>query len=297
MHNFFSSHHYSHQYVNRILSKLPAAQLHLSTPVQAISTPTDSSKVTIQLPSGTEEFDHVILATHSDTSLKMLQHGNGMTSEEEAILGSFEWNKNRTVLHADEDLMPKRRAAWSCWNYLTFSEINARGEKRANANKVAFINRTYCMNHLQHISEPKHGPVLVTLNPPFEPKPELVVAQARYEHPVVSAQSVRAQSELPSIQNVRGISYAGAWTKYGFHEDGFTSGLKAAASIPLSNLRVSIPFSVTSPDRASESVIVRKSLERAVGTAERFRRLACVIVWWMLGFVGLAGTGAAKKVD
>ncbi|KAG8782659.1 hypothetical protein FRC12_020578 [Ceratobasidium sp. 428] len=224
----------------------------------------------------------------------MLQHGNGMTSEEEAILGSFEWNKNRTVLHADEDLMPKRRAAWSCWNYLTFSEINARGEKRANANKVAL---TYCMNHLQHISEPKHGPVLVTLNPPFEPKSDLVVAQARYEHPVVSAQSVRAQSELPSIQNVRGISYAGAWTKYGFHEDGFTSGLKAATSILLSNLRVSIPFSITSPDRASESVVVRKTLERAIETAERFRRLACVVVWWMFGVVGLAGTGTAKKVD
>ncbi|KAG8712837.1 hypothetical protein FRC08_014025 [Ceratobasidium sp. 394] len=237
----------SHRYVNRVLSKLPANQLHLATPVQAISTSPNSSKVTIQLPGGIEEFDHVILATHSDTSLEILRRGSGVTSEEEAILGSFQWNKNRTVLHADVDLMPKRRAAWSCWNYLTFSEINAQGEKRANTNKVAL---TYCMNHLQHVNEQEHGPVLVTLNPPFEPRPELVVARARYEHPVMSAQSIRAQSELSHIQNVRGISYAGAWTKYGFHEDGFTSGLKAATSIPLPNLHVSIPFSITSPDRA-----------------------------------------------
>ncbi|KAG9121770.1 hypothetical protein FRC07_002136 [Ceratobasidium sp. 392] len=294
----------AHQYVNRVLSKLPTTQLHLSTPVQAISTSPNSSKVTVRLPSGTEEFDHVILATHSDTSLKMLQNGDGMTSAEEAILGSFEWNKNRTVLHADTNLMPKRRAAWSCWNYLTFSETNAQGEKRANANKVALLRPSNyvlfyidCMNHLQHVCERKHGPVLVTLNPPFEPQPELVVARAQYEHPVVSAQSVRAQSELSSIQNVRGISYAGAWTKYGFHEDGFTSGLKAATSIPLKNLRVSIPFSITSPDRATESVVVRKIIERAIGTAERVRRLVIVMVWWMFGIVGSAGVNKSKKAE
>ncbi|KAG9097801.1 hypothetical protein FRC06_007176 [Ceratobasidium sp. 370] len=237
----------SHQYVNRVLSKLPANQLHLSTPVQAISTSPNSSKVTVQLTGGAEEFDHVILATHSDTSLKMLQHGSGVTSEEEGILGSFQWNKNRTVLHADVD----------------------------------------------HINEQSHGPVLVTLNPPFEPRPELVVAQAQYEHPV----SVRAQSELPRIQNVRGISYAGAWTKYGFHEDGFTSGLRAATSIPLANLRVSIPFAITSPDRASESVAVRKVVEQTIGVGESVRRLVSGFVWWMFGLVGLVDVGGSKKVD
>ncbi|QRV83556.1 Flavin containing amine oxidoreductase [Ceratobasidium sp. AG-Ba] len=132
----------AHQYVKRVLSKLPPNNLHLSAPVQAVSTSPGSSKVTIQLPDRTEEFDHVILATHSNTTLEMLRNGSGMTSEEERILGSFEWNKNRTVLHGDVDLMPKRRAAWSCWNYLTFSEVNAQGEKRANTNKVALT----CMN-------------------------------------------------------------------------------------------------------------------------------------------------------
>ncbi|CCO31280.1 hypothetical protein BN14_05319 [Rhizoctonia solani AG-1 IB] len=127
----------SHKYVNRILARLPKSQLHLSTPVQSISTSSSSPKVQIKLPSGTEEFDHVILATHSDTSLRILREGTGLTVDEENVLGSFLWSKNRAVLHSDVNLMPKRRAAWSCWNYLTFSETNAQGEKRANVNEVS----------------------------------------------------------------------------------------------------------------------------------------------------------------
>ena len=278
----------SHKYVKRIVSSLPPSNLHLSTPVQAISTTPGSSKVTIQLASGSEQFDHVILATHSDTSLNMLRRGEGLTKSEEAILGSFGWSKNRAVLHTDVELMPKRRAAWSCWNYLTFSEVNAQGEKRANVNEVAL---TYCMNHLQHIPEHTHGPVLVTLNPPFEPRPELVVAQSTYEHPVMSAQGIAAQGELSTIQNVRGISYAGAWTKYGFHEDGFTSGLKAATSIPLPGLQVSLPFKIASPDRESGSVLVRRASEQVFEAAENVRR----IISWVLSW--LDAGGSKKKVD
>jgi predicted NAD/FAD-binding protein len=73
----------------------------LSAPVQAISTSSGSSKVTVKLPIGDEEFDHVILATHSDTSLKMLRQGLGITEDEKNILESFAWSKNRAVLHSD----------------------------------------------------------------------------------------------------------------------------------------------------------------------------------------------------
>ncbi|KAH7334557.1 hypothetical protein B0J17DRAFT_673853 [Rhizoctonia solani] len=281
----------SHKYVNRILSKLSKSQLHLSTPVQSISTSPGSSKVQIGLPSDTEEFDHVILAAHSDISLRLLRQGAGITSDEEKILGSFLWNKNRAVLHSDVNLMPKRRAAWSCWNYLTSSELNAQGEKRANVNEVAL---TDCMNHLQHISEQDHGPVLVTLNPPFEPLPELVVDQSVYEHPVMSAQSIAAQADLPRIQNVRGISYAGAWTKYGFHEDGFTSGLRAATSIPIHGLKIKLPFSIASPDRASGSAIARRFGENVFAMAESVRCVMSFVVWWTLGVMGAADAPKEK---
>ncbi|KAJ1301430.1 hypothetical protein OPQ81_008688 [Rhizoctonia solani] len=283
----------SHRYVNRILDKLPRSQLHLSTPVHSISTSPGSSKVQIELPSSTEAFDHVILACHSDTSTRILRQGAGLTADEERILGAFLWNKNRAVLHSDVNLMPKRRAAWSCWNYLTSSEINAQGERRANVNEVAL---TYCMNHLQHISEGEHGPVLVTLNPPFEPRPELVVDQSSYEHPVMSAQSIAAQAELHKIQNTRGISYAGAWTKYGFHEDGFTSGLRAAVSIPTPGLNIKLPFPIASPDRASGSMIARKLGEHVFATAESIRYIISFVVWWALGVMG-AVDAPKKKVE
>jgi hypothetical protein len=82
----------------------------------------------------------------------------------------------------------------------------------------------------------------------------------------------------------------------GFHEDGFTSGLKAATTIPLSNLNVSLPFAIASPDRATDSVIVRKLGKQAFGAAESIRGLLSVVVWWFVGVVGLVGE-PRKKVD
>ena len=84
------------------------------------------------------------------------------------------------------------------------------------------------MNDLQKISLETHGPIFATLNPPVPPSPSKTFSTHQYSHPVLDARAVRLQSEMPSIQGKRGISYAGAWMKYGFHEDGFASGLRAA---------------------------------------------------------------------
>jgi hypothetical protein len=84
------------------------------------------------------------------------------------------------------------------------------------------------MNILQHLPEETFGNVLVTLNPLHLPPPELVQGRYNYSHPLYNAAAIHSQSLLPRIQNTRGISYCGAWTKYGFHEDGFSSGLKVA---------------------------------------------------------------------
>ncbi len=122
------------------------------------------------------------------------------------------------------------------------------------------------MNELQHISEAKFGPVLVTLNPPFEPTKSTIRGRWSYDHPVLDSkvggsniiyiyiyrgsnayvQAVEAQGEMHLIQNKRGISFAGAYLKYGFHEDGFTSGLRAA----FEHLGgVQPPFPIRDPDR------------------------------------------------
>lgn len=281
----------SHTYVKKVLSRLPASQLHLSTPIKAISTLKDSEKNTVSVSVETvdgavETYDAVILATHSNTALNMLRNGgryadrSGVTKEEVDVLSAFSWSRNEAVLHSDEELMPKNRAAWSCWNYLTFSDVDDNGVKQGNVNQVAL---TYCMNHLQHIPESEFGPVLVTLNPPYEPRPETVAGRWTYEHPVLSAESVKAQSLLHTIQNKRGITFAGAWTKYGFHEDGFTSGIRTASD----HFGAKLPFDIRSPDRIGVRSAREVRLAGVMGVLEEFRifivRVFMVFyasVWW-----------------
>ena len=124
--------------------------------------------------------------------------------------------------------MPNREIAWSSWNYMTTS----------SSHSIHSVCLTYWMNLLQHIPSSKFGNVLVTLNPLHPPDPSTVQGQWTYHHPVYNSGSIRSQSLLPLIQNTRGISYAGAWTKYGFHEDGFSSGLKVA----MEHLGAKVPF-------------------------------------------------------
>lgn len=146
---------YSQVYVNKVISRLPKLQLHLSTPVIAVKTTAGPRpSVLITTESGeTLTFDHVIMACHSDMSLKLLERGGHVTPEERNILGGVSWSKNQAVLHSDiavsplgqlhlsfmriiMQLMPRRRIAWSCWNYLT-SSVNQDGMVKANINQVA----------------------------------------------------------------------------------------------------------------------------------------------------------------
>ena len=115
--------------------------------------------------------------------------------------------------------MPKRKVAWSSWNYITTS---------AGQGVIPTVCLTYWMNLLQDIPTEEYGDVLVTLNPLFPPNPSSVQGEWTYHHPLYNHATIQAQKLLPNIQNTRGISYCGAWTKYGFHEDGFSSGVKVA---------------------------------------------------------------------
>ncbi|KAI0696013.1 FAD/NAD(P)-binding domain-containing protein [Cytidiella melzeri] len=253
----------SHVYVKQILSKLPPSHLHLNTPIKSLTNPitphlAQHSSVILETTSGQRDsFDRVILACHSDEAMRILSHTEpgittGITAREKLILESFEWNRNEVVLHRDVSLMPQNRLTWSCWNYLTFSAVDEQtGEKRANVDR----HTVDWMNALQHISETDHGPVLVTLNPPFEPHPDLVVGRYKYDHPILDADSIRAQRSMHTIQNTRGILYAGAWLRYGFHEDGFTSGLRAALSV---GGDVHSPFDVRNTDRDPRPAGVEK---------------------------------------
>jgi predicted NAD/FAD-binding protein len=163
-----------------------------------------------------ERFDQLIIAAHSDQALAMLADPS---QAEERILAAIPFRPNRVVLHRDLRLMPKRRAAWSAWNYL-------RSGAEADENVVCV---TYWMNRLQGIDQ--QCPIFVSLNPAVEPREELVFGEWSFAHPQFDTAALAAQARLAGIQGVRRTWFAGAWTGYGFHEDGLRSGLDAASTL------------------------------------------------------------------
>ncbi|KAF3766016.1 FAD/NAD(P)-binding domain-containing protein [Cryphonectria parasitica EP155] len=220
----------SKAYIDAVMKGFPPNHLFLNTPVSSVTNERDG-RVRLHLRDGKSAvYDHVILATHGDQAYEIIK--NSATREETSILSTFETSQNTAVLHADLTHMPADRKAWSSWNYLTLTSPST---GRSNIDQVSL---TYNMNILQHIPVDTFGDVLVTLNPLHEPKASTVQGRYEYTHPLYNAASIHAQGLLPKIQNKRGISYCGAWTKYGFHEDGFSSGLAVAKD----HLGAKLPF-------------------------------------------------------
>ncbi|WP_407276462.1 NAD(P)/FAD-dependent oxidoreductase [Halothiobacillus sp. DCM-1] len=167
----------------------------------------------VYLPETGERFDACVFACHADQTLALL---DAPDAEEQRILGAFRFQENRAYLHRDLRLMPQRRAVWSSWNYL--------GQTRADGHRAVAV--TYWMNHLQRLSSDR--PWLVTLNPFTPPDPALTDRVMTYHHPVFDVPAVAAQQELPRLQGHRHCYFAGAWTGYGFHEDGLRSAVDVA---------------------------------------------------------------------
>jgi predicted NAD/FAD-binding protein len=178
-----------------------------------------------------DTYDHVVIAAHSDQALAMLSDADDC---ERAVLGAIRYAPNTVYLHRDPRLMPKRRRAWASWNFLRW-----RREGTAE-NDVAV---TYWMNQLQGINQDK--PLFVSLNPPFEPDAELTFGKYVCEHPQYNAAAFAAQRRLDDIQGRRHTWFCGAWTGYGFHEDGLRSGLSIAQA-----LGATVPWRAPPPELA-----------------------------------------------
>ena len=187
-----------------------------------------SGEVTVQRQAGgvlvtdgsgqTAHYDQVIMACHSDESLRALTDAD---PQERALLGAVGYAPNKAYLHRDPGLMPKRKAAWGAWNVLN----DLKTADGAPAQGVV----SYWMNRLQHL-DPKR-PLFVTLNPPIAPDPSLTFGVYDYAHPQFDQAALSAQRQFNTIQGRGGVWYAGAWLGYGFHEDGLTSGLRAALAL------------------------------------------------------------------
>lgn len=214
----------SQNYLDKLLAGISGG-VRLDSAVKTIYRSNNQAYIT-DVSGSTEAYDAVILACHSDQALRILTDAN---ANERAILSAINYRPNRVILHRDASLMPKRKAAWSAWNYLRASNNDAEPE----------VAVTYWMNKLQGIDDAK--PLFITLNPPHEPKAGTVFGEWSYEHPQFDAAALEGQRKLSLIQGQNHTYFAGAWTGYGFHEDGLRSGLEAASA-----LGATIPFEVAS---------------------------------------------------
>lgn len=201
------------RYVERIVAGIPDKRLN--TPVRGIDR--DAHGVTVHTDRGTQRFDHVVLATHSDQALALLRQPS---ADESRLLGAIRYQPNRAVLHTDASVLPESRRAWAAWNY-----------ERASASEQE--NSRVCLHYLLNKLQPLpfEQPVVVTLNPLREIASEHVLGDFEYAHPVFDLAAIAAQQQLHILQGVQRTWFCGAWTGYGFHEDGLKSGLAVAQEL------------------------------------------------------------------
>ena len=197
------------QYVEKLCQRIQ--HVRLCSPVSSVRR--IEHGVLIHSPHGEERFDSVIFATHAPQTLAMLADAS---AEERDILSAVRYQPNTAVLHGDASLLPKRQKTWAAWNFLAET-----GQPSQRAVCVSYL-----LNALQPL--PVSQPVIVTLNPLRDPDRNLEYARFVYEHPLFDSAAIAAQARLPLLQGKRNSWFAGAWTGYGFHEDGLKSALHVA---------------------------------------------------------------------
>ena len=195
------------EYVKKI-ENLLKGKIYKSTNVTKISQAKDSVQIHSSL--GAKKFDEVILACHADQSFNLVKEN---FIDQANLLQNFKYQKNISILHSDINYMPKRKSVWSSWNYIT--ETDSSGN----------LSVTYWMNELQKIKS--NLPILLSLNPKKLPNPKLIYGQYTYSHPVFDSNAFQVQNNLSNLQGKNKIWFCGAWTGFGFHED----GIKSAAEI------------------------------------------------------------------
>jgi predicted NAD/FAD-binding protein len=214
----------SRRYVDKLATRI--GQVRLSTPVLGISRDLSresgfgaahGGRVCVRTHAGIEWFDEVVLASHAPQALAMLSDAS---PDERQALGAIGYQDNEAVLHTDERLLPRRRAAWAAWNY---ERDVAAGTNHQN------VCLHYLLNQLQPL--PWQQPVIVSLNPLHEPRKGSVLQRISYAHPVFDNGAIAAQARLVGLQGLSHVWFCGAWTGYGFHEDGLKSGQQVAERI------------------------------------------------------------------
>ena len=198
----------SREYVKRLIPPF-ADRIHLNTPVKSVRRLSEAVEITTDR-FGMQRYDRVIMASHADQSLRLLADA---TPREHAVLSPFKYQANRTHLHTSESFMPEKKRCWAAWNY--------RSEGGSTTTH-------YWMNRLQGVSDKVNYFVSLNADVPAES----VCKQIDYEHPLFDLKAIAAQRELPALNDPAGRTFfIGAWTRYGFHEDGLLSAYSLCAKL------------------------------------------------------------------
>ena len=213
-HQWYTVHGGAREYITRLIAPW---RDRIRTHCAVVGVERHEDHVTVRDNSGNcERYDEVVFACHANETLGMLRDA---TEQERTILGAFTYQRNTAYLHRDLHVMPKRKRCWASWVYQT--ELSG-----AATEKQRGIGVTYWMNSLQSIDE--KFPLFVTLNPARPIDPSLVFDTHVFEHPVFTSATLHAQTQLPHIQGKQRSWFCGAYTRYGFHEDGLLSAVNIA---------------------------------------------------------------------
>ena len=199
------------RYVDAVLRGF-GGRVRAHSPVRSLESA--GGEVRVATDRGVETFDAAVLAVHSDHALQLIKDPSPL---ERQVLGAISYRRNEAIVHTDRGVLPRRRLAWASWNYY----------RAPDSGREASV--TYNLNVLQHLQSPE--PICVTLNPLRPLRRDKVIKRLSFAHPVFSADAFAVQGRVEELNAGGNRFFCGAWTGWGFHEDGLVSGLKAAGSV------------------------------------------------------------------
>ena len=198
----------SRTYVNKVLEKV-SGEYYKNYPINKITRHSNGVKIYYGKKNEYFEYDKVVLATHADEALSLIE---SPTHNENEILKNFQYKKNLAVIHSDENSMPKNKKNWSSWNSIT------------DHNNLENSSVTYWLNLLQNLKIDQN--LFLTLNPFFDIAEDKIFKRVNFTHPYYDKNTLKNQNQLHSIQNKENILFCGSYFGNGFHEDGIKSSLE-----------------------------------------------------------------------
>lgn len=209
----------SRSYVVKLLEAIGIAPEAVRPGAVRVSRPATGGACVDTADGAVHTFDHVVVATHADEALALLDRPG---DAERRLLGAFGYRDNTVVLHTDARLLPRTPRARASWNYSL---------RRTPTGEIECATH-YWMNSLQGVSDREN--YLVTVNPPRELDASKILRRFAYAHPLFTLDAIRAQPELPALNRAtpdRAVTFCGSYFRYGFHEDALYAGQDAADAI------------------------------------------------------------------